>query len=395
MAASLNIRVLSSISAIASAQWDNLVVDGDACGAPTGQLANPFMSHAFLSALEDSGSATARSGWMPQHLILEEVGSPPVGALPCYLKSHSQGEYVFDHGWADAFEQAGGQYYPKLQCSVPFTPATGPRLLARPGAHAETRRLALLKGLEALADGNRISSAHITFLPESEARIARQAGYLIRNDTQFHWRNKGYRSFNDFLDQLSSRKRKNIRKERNEALERKGIAIDWLTGSDLTEAVWDRFFEFYIETGSRKWGRPYLNREFYSRIGQAMAERIVLIMAKRNGRYIAGAINFASHDCLYGRHWGCVEHHDCLHFEVCYYQAIDYAIATGLKRVEAGAQGAHKLARGYIPETTWSAHWIGHPRLRQAVAEYLCHEREHVAMAGEALKAHAPFRKDN
>lgn len=396
MAHALTIQALSSIGDVGAADWNRLVATSEPGveGAAT-RLGNPFMSHAFLSALEDSNSASERTGWTPRHLILSEADGEIVGALPCYLKSHSQGEYVFDHGWADAFERAGGRYYPKLQCCVPFTPATGPRLLTSPGPERSRRQGALLDGLTQLSELLNVSSAHITFMPESEWNVSGSAGYLLRTDQQFHWRNDGYASFEDFLSALASRKRKNIRKERETALARNGVEIVRLTGKELTEAVWDRFFEFYMDTGSRKWGRPYLTREFYSLIGERMADRIVLIMARRGGRYIAGAINFLGDDCLFGRHWGCVEEHACLHFEVCYYQAIDYAIEHGLATVEAGAQGEHKLARGYVPVLTRSAHRITHPGLRRAVQDYLEHERRHVEDAREMLMEHVPFRKSD
>jgi uncharacterized protein len=376
------IRVLQTLNEIDPASWDRLA-RGEA------KLGNPFVSHAFLSALEDSGSATARTGWKAQHLVLEDASGNIGGILPCYLKNHSQGEYVFDHGWADAFARAGGQYYPKLQCSVPFTPATGPRLMAADDAG----RKSLLAGLVELEQSVNASSAHITFMPEDEWALAGESGYLLRTDQQFHWQNQGYAAFDDFLSALSSRKRKNIRKERETALQGNGITIETLTGKELTETVWDDFFAFYMDTGSRKWGRPYLTRSFYSLAGERMGDRIVLVMARRAGRYIAGAINFLGDDAIYGRHWGCVENHPCLHFEVCYYQAIDYAIAHGLARVEAGAQGEHKLARGYVPVITRSAHHIAHPGLRRAVEDYLAREREYVEMESEALTALAPFKR--
>jgi len=316
-----------------------------------------------------------------------------VGATPCYVKTHSRGEYVFDHGWADAFERAGGAYYPKLQVAVPFTPVTGPRLLARPGPLHDAVRGALADALGEITTGNDLSSAHVTFLTEPEWRLLGERGFLQRTDQQFHWENAGYASFEDFLRRLSSRRRKTIRRERKEALA-PGIEVRWLTGSDLTEAVWDAFFAFYMETGSRKWGRPYLTRDFFSIVGQKMRDRIVLVMARRAGRWIAGAINFLGDDTIYGRNWGAVEHHPFLHFELCYYQAIDYAIAHKLKWVEAGAQGEHKLARGYLPKTTYSAHFIANPALRRAIAEYLARERAYVRAAGEELAAAAPFRKD-
>ncbi len=309
------------------------------------------------------------------------------------MKSHSRGEYVFDHGWADAFERAGGEYYPKLQVAVPFTPVTGPRLLARPGALADAVRGGLADALAEITQESRLSSAHVTFLTEAEWRALGQRGFLQRTDQQFHWENPGYTSFDDFLSRLASRKRKAIRRERKDALEN-GVTAHWLTGADLTEDVWDAFFDFYMDTGSRKWGRPYLTREFFSIVGEKMADRILLVMAKRAGRWIAGAINFIGADTLYGRNWGAIEHHPFLHFELCYYQAMDFAIARKLDRVEAGAQGEHKLARGYLPAATYSAHFIANPGLRRAIAEYLTRERAYVEAAGEELAAAAPFRKD-
>src|SRR5262249_41053643 len=334
----------------------------------------------------------ARTGWQPQHLAVES-GDAILGVMPCYLKTHSRGEYVFDHAWADAFERAGGRYYPKLQVSVPFTPASGRRLLVHPAADPDSVRAGLAAGLIELARLRDASSAHLTFLTESEWRFLGAQGFLQRTDQQFHWENAGYRTFEDFLSALAARKRKAIRRERREALA-PGISVHWLTGSDLTEAVWDTFFAFYMETGSRKWGRPYLTRSFYSIVGERMGARIVLMMAKRNRRWIAGAINFIGSDTLFGRHWGAIEHHPFLHFELCYYQAIEYAIVHRLGRVEAGAQGEHKLARGYMPTTTYSAHYIADPALRRAIDDYLERERAYVAAAGEELAAAGPFRKD-
>jgi len=358
-----------------------------------GQLGNPFISHEFLSSLEESGSVGGRTGWQPRHLLAEGPGGTLLGVAPCYVKAHSRGEYVFDHGWADAFEHAGGDYYPKLQIAVPFTPVTGPRLLAAPGPLADAVRDALADALIEITTASELSSAHVTFLTEREWRALGKRGFLQRTDQQFHWENASYANFEDFLNRLASRKRKTIRRERKEALP-PGIEVSLLTGTDLTEAVWDAFFAFYMETGSRKWGRPYLTREFFSIVGQKMRDRILLVMARRAGRWIAGAINFIGADTLYGRNWGAIEHHPFLHFELCYYQAIDYAIATGLKRVEAGAQGEHKLARGYLPYTTYSAHFIADPGLRRAVADYLSRERVYVRAAAEELAAAAPFRKD-
>ena len=386
MADEVTIRVVRSFSEIKPAEWDLL-----SGASPSGAGYNPFISHAFLSALEVSGSATAKTGWMGHHLLLEQEGRL-LGAIPCYLKSHSQGEYVFDYGWADAFQRAGGRYYPKLQASIPFTPATGPRLLVRNGEDAAQVQDLLAQGLQQVARELGTSSAHVTFLPQGELPSLTGAGFLHRTDQQFHFINRGYANHEAFLAELSSSKRKNLRKERRNALEN-GLSIDWLTGRDLTEDIWDQFFRFYMDTGSRKWGRPYLTRLFYSLVGERMPDDILLVMAKREGRYVAGAINFIGADALYGRHWGCVEDHPFLHFEVCYHQAIDFALEKGLSRVEAGAQGEHKLARGYEPVTTHSAHFIIHPGLRRAVADYLEHERREVAQAGEYLGEHTPFRK--
>jgi predicted N-acyltransferase len=353
---------------------------------------NPFISHDFLSSLEESGSVRARAGWQPMHLLAEEPGGRLVGAVPCYAKSHSRGEYVFDHGWAEAYERAGGRYYPKLQVAVPFTPATGRRLLARPGPAADAVRAALADALVDVCQRSDASSVHVNFLTEPEWNLLGARGYLARTHQQFHWENGGYASFDAFLAALASRKRKTIRRERADALA-SGISVHWLTGSDLTEGVWDAFFDFYMETGSRKWGRPYLTREFYSIVSAKMRDRILLVMAKRNGRWIAGAINFIGSDTLYGRHWGCVEDHPFLHFELCYYQAIQYAIEHKLARVEAGAQGEHKLSRGYLPTTTYSAHYILDQALRRAVDDFLRHERAYVAAAGAELVDAGPFRK--
>jgi len=385
----ITLEAVSSARQIGAADWD---VCANPPAQACGRAYNPFVSHAFFDAVEQSGSACPRTGWGPRHLVARRDGAI-VGLVPCYLKSHSLGEYVFDRGWADAYEHAGGHYYPKLLAGVPFTPATGPRLLVRAGIDDPDRiRAALADGLTALCEASDASSVHVTFAPESEWSFLAARGFLQRTDQQFHWRNAGYASFEDFLATLSSRHRKAIRRERREALAN-GITIHVLSGGDLTEAAWDAFFAFYMETGSRKWGRPYLTRDFYSRIGATMAERIALVMAKRGGRWIAGAINFIGGDTLFGRHWGAIEHHPFLHFEVCYYQAIDFAIRHGLATVEAGAQGEHKLARGYLPQTTYSAHYIADPALRRAVRDYLARERLYVAEAGRQLAEAAPFRK--
>lgn len=382
------IRVCDTVDAFSSDEWSTLA--GAAKGGT--EPYNPFVSFDFLKSLEESGCVSRKTGWMPQHLRLEDGCGRLIGAAACYLKSHSQGEYVFDYGWADAFERAGGRYYPKLQVSVPFTPATGPRLLHASGYDANAVRTALASGLKQLTERLGISSAHVTFLPDEEVPVLADAGFLLRDDQQFHFVNPGYESYDDFLSTLASRKRKALKKERREALS-DGIEIDWLTGPDLTEAVWEDFFQFYMDTGSRKWGRPYLNRRFYSLIGERMADDILLVMARRNGRYIAGAINFIGGSRLFGRHWGCIEDHPFLHFEVCYHQAIDFAIDRKLAVVEAGAQGEHKLARGYMPVTTHSAHFIVHEGFRRAVADFLEAERRDVARMGAALTEHGPFRK--
>ncbi|NEI00770.1 GNAT family N-acetyltransferase [Rhizobium johnstonii] len=385
----LSIRVERSFTAISPESWSRLSGASKTCATIA---YNPFVSHAFLSSLEESGSADAETGWLGHHLLLETGRGELIGALPGYLKNHSQGEYVFDHGWADAFERAGGRYYPKLQCSIPFTPATGPRLLVAEGLQRLPIQSAIAESLKEVVRRLGISSAHITFVPDEEIGVFEMDGYLHRTDQQFHFINDGYANHEEFLETLASRKRKALRKERRAALEN-GISIDWLTGRDLTERIWDQFFKFYMDTGGRKWGRPYLTRKFYSLIGERMADDILLVMAKRDGRYIAGAINFIGGDTLYGRHWGCIEDHPFLHFEVCYHQAIDFALSKGLKRVEAGAQGEHKLARGYLPVTTHSAHYVAHAGLRRAIGDYLARERADVEQMSELLTEHSPFRK--
>ena len=378
----LSADVLSSIAEIPATVWNGLAPSHD------GVVDNPFLDHRFLLALEQSGSASHRAGWQPQHLLLSNSLGTPVGAMPLYLKSHSQGEYVFDHGWADAFQQAGGQYYPKLQCAVPFTPVTGPRFLASDDAS----RTALIRTAETLATRNNISSVHATFVSEAEADLARASGWLVRHDTQYHWHNQGFSSFEDFLGTLSSRHRKVTRRERRDALEAEGLTVKWLTGANLTEEVWDAFFEFYQDTGSRKWGRPYLNRRFFSLLSEAMADRVLLMFAYDGDEPIAGTFSMIGHDRLYGRYWGATRNVPFLHFELCYYQAIDFAIAHKLPVVEAGAQGEHKLARGYAPATTRSVHWIGHPGLRDAVSRFVAQERASVAREQEALERYTPFR---
>ncbi|WP_420140501.1 GNAT family N-acetyltransferase [Sphingomonas sp.] len=369
-------RMAGGVSDIPAAAWD-------ACAGDD----NPFVSHAFLSALEDSGSATARTGWQPVPIVIDGDDGLPAAILPAYAKSHSQGEYVFDHAWADAFERAGGRYYPKLQVAVPFSPVPGPRLLLRDPALAP----ALIAAAEAAAAQHDLSSVHATFVAPEQVPLFEAAGWLIRADRQFHWENAGYADFDGFLGALASRKRKAIRKER--AAARDGLDFVHLSGADIKEAHWDAFWAFYQDTGARKWGRPYLTRAFFSLLGERMGERVILMLALRDGRPIAGALNLLGRDTLYGRYWGAVEEVPFLHFELCYYQAIDAAIARGLDRVEAGAQGEHKLARGYLPTATYSAHFITDPGFRRAVADFLTHERAAVADDIEGLADYAPYRR--
>jgi uncharacterized protein len=371
-------RIAEGVASLPADEWD-------ACAGSD----NPFVSHAFLSTLERSGSVGRGSGWQPLPLVIDGADGRAAAVAPAYGKTHSQGEYVFDHGWADAWERAGGDYYPKLQVAVPFTPVPGPRLLIRPGDEALAP--ALIGAIEAVTDQNQLSSAHVTFVEEQQLDHFRAADWLIRAGTQFHWQNQGYGCFDDFLGALASRKRKAIRKERAGALA--GITVRHLTGREIGEAHWDAFWSFYQDTGSRKWGRPYLTRPFFSMLGEAMGDRVLLMLAERDGRPIAGALNLIGGDALFGRYWGCTEEVPFLHFELCYYQAIDAAIERGLSRVEAGAQGEHKLARGYSPVTTWSAHYLPDPNFRRAVADFLEREREAVEGEQAYLGEMVPFRK--
>ena len=382
------LRTVNDIAEVPAAEWD-------ACAQPPGELHNPFISHAFLHALEASGSVHPRTGWLPYHAVLEDRAARVVGLAPLYVKGHSQGEYVFDHGWAEAFESAGGRYYPKLLGAVPFTPAAGRRLLVRPDAERDGREVEahLVAGCVEIARRLEVSSLHFNFLEPGQWERLAGFGFLRRTDQQFHWRNEGYATFDDFLARLSSKKRKNLRRERRIALENE-IEVEWVTGSALREHHWDAFFEFYLDTGSRKWGRPYLTRRFFGLVGETMADRTLLVMCRRDGRYVAGALNFIGGDTLYGRNWGCIEDHPMLHFEACYYQAIEFAITRGLRYVEAGAQGPHKIARGYLPRRTHSAHWIAHEGLRDAVARYLVRERHVVAESMEVVASHSPFRRE-
>lgn len=373
--AAVTARIADGVAAIPADQWD-------ACAGTD----NPFVGHAFLSILETSGSASARTGWQPIPIVIDGADGRPAAIAPAYAKSHSQGEYVFDHGWADAWERAGGRYYPKLQIAVPFTPVPGPRLLLRDAAVAP----ALIAAIEAVTDQHKLSSAHATFVAPEQLPLFEAAGWLIREGTQFHWQNQGYAGFEDFLAALASRKRKAIRKERATAVA--GLTIRHLTGTDIGESEWDAFWHFYQDTGARKWGTPYLTRDFFSRLGATMGDKVLLILAERNGVPIAGALNLIGADTLYGRYWGCTEEVPFLHFELCYYQAIDAAIARGLKTVEAGAQGEHKLARGYVPVLTWSAHYIPDPAFRRAVSDFLVHERAAVESDQRYLGELTPFK---
>ena len=380
-------RTVPAIADVAAADWDRLA-------NPDPAIANPFVAHAFLRALEDAGTVGGRTGWSPRHVVLERDGAI-AGVAPAYLKSHSQGEYIFDHGWAEALQRAGGQYYPKLQIAVPFTPVPGPRLLVGVGPEAEENRQLLARGAVELARQMGVSSLHATFVDQATWNAlgsGKKASFLQRTDQQFHWQNGGYAAFDDFLAALSSRKRKTIRKERETALQA-GLVVKCLRGGKITEGYWDAFYAFYQDTGSRKWGRPYLNRKFFSLLGERMGESCLLIVAERDGKPIAGALNLIGGDCLYGRYWGSTEQHPCLHFELCYYQAIEWAIGAKLARVEAGAQGEHKLARGYMPVATHSLHWIADPGFRKAVDRYLTEERSHMAEQRQMLAEYAPYKK--
>jgi predicted N-acyltransferase len=379
--ATVTVRVHSAIAEIPAAIWDECAGD-----------VNPTVSHTFLNALEESGSTTARTGWAPQHLSLSGADGEVIGVVPLYAKTHSHGEYIFDYGWADAYERAGGRYYPKLLSAVPFTPVPGPRIMLRPGAPPEARGN-LLAGMIEFVKRRRISSLHVNFPESSEAAAFTEAGFLQRLGQQFHWTNGGYRDFDDFLAALNSRKRKAVKKERREALTR-GLEIEVLTGADLKPRHWDAFFEFYLATSNRKWGSAYLNRRFFALIGERMPEKIVLVMARRAGNYVAGAFNLLGTDTIYGRNWGSYGDYKFLHFECCYYQAIEFAIARGLTRVEAGAQGPHKIQRGYLPVPTYSAHWIPDPAFRRAVDQFLARERQMVAHKIEGLTEFSPFRHE-
>lgn len=388
MSASVEVSILSGISDISESDWN-------ACACPEaqdgGRPLDPFTTHRFLTALEASGSVGAGTGWTPRPMVARAAGQV-IAVAPLYLKSHSQGEYVFDHAWAEAFEQAGGRYYPKLQGAVPFTPVTGRRLLTRPG-HEAAGQGALLQAMAEVAEGAGLSSVHLTFCTEDEVTAATGAGWLHRTGMQFHWTNRGYGSFDDFLADLASRKRKALRKERERA-QGFGGTIRSLTGDAILPEHWAAMWAFYQDTGGRKWGRPYLTRAFFDAL-HAMRDEVLLVLAERDGIPVAGALNLIGREALFGRYWGCLEDHAFLHFELCYHQAVDWAIAHGLDRVEAGAQGEHKLARGYMPVLTHSAHLLTHPGLRRAVDEYLQAERPAIAGEIEALTDLGPFRAED
>jgi len=380
----ISVRIADTFADVDAAAWN-------ACAGPD----DPFVSHAFLSALEDSGSATADTGWLGHHLIIEDSKARYLACAPLYLKNHSYGEYVFDWGWAEAYERAGGKYFPKLVSAVPFTPASGPRLMTLPGLDAEEAgelRAALAAAMVQIAERLDVSSVHVNFLPEADWRQLGDMGYLQRQGQQFHWLNDGYETFDDFLATLTSRKRKNIRKERARVADA-GLDIRALTGAEITEAHWDAFYRFYRNTSDRKWGSAYLTRDFFSLLGERCGDAVVLIYAEMDGLPIAGALNVAGSDVLYGRNWGCDANFKFLHFEACYYQAIDYAIQHGLGSVEAGAQGPHKIQRGYLPTPTYSAHWIADRGLSDAVARFLQDERRGIEHEMAVLTEHSPFRK--
>ena len=390
-ASALSARVFDSIARIPASAWDSCAA-GETGSAASGPE-NPFVSHAFLDALEQSGSVGRKTGWVPQHLVIEDATGTLLAAAPLYVKTHSQGEYVFDHGWAEAYERAGGRYYPKLQVAAPFTPVPGPRLLVRAGPRANEARAALVSALISAVENSGMSSLHVTFATRTESDLLEQVGFLTRIGVQYHWTNDGYAEFGDFLAALNSRKRKAIRKERAVVAEY-GLTLRAWEGAELTAKQWDAFFAFYMDTGSRKWGRPYLNRDFFARIADSLRDRIVLMLAEKDGQLVAGALNLKGPQALYGRNWGCLEDYRFLHFELCYYQAIDYAIAHKLPRVEAGAQGEHKIQRGYLPVETHSMHWIAERSFRDAVENFL--DRERIVMRSEmaGLAEFSPYRKD-
>lgn len=385
MTAKLTSKTIDSLSEVNAQDWD-------ACANPDGLPYSPFLTHDFLSALEQSGSAIPETGWKCQHILVRDEQGALRGCLPLYLKGHSRGEFVFDQGWAEAYEQAGGRYYPKLLCGVPFTPISGRRLLLKGGAHDQEVASILIEHAMALTHNYQLSSLHINFIDESQLKYFDHADLLVREGHQFQFENQGFENFDDFLTSLSSRKRKAIRKERKQAVQA-GLEIKHLTSNDLTNEHWDIFYKFYTDTGERKWGTPYLTRSFFSLISDCLGDQVLLVLAYRDGEPIAGALNFIGSDTLYGRYWGSCEYHPSLHFELCYYQAIEYAIDHGLARVEAGAQGEHKLARGYLPTQTNSIHYLPDTGFRKAVAHFLSNEQRYIKMEHEILSEHSPFRR--
>lgn len=376
------VRVLERIAGIPATEWD-------ACAGAD----DPFLSHAFLGALEEADCVSAETGWLPRHLAVDGPDGSVVAVSPLYVKGHSQGEYVFDWGWADAYERAGGRYYPKLQCAVPFTPVPGRRLLARPGAASADAQRALLAAMVTLANRHRLSSIHVTFAEEAAGDLFADGDWLVRHGMQFHWLNRGYRDFSEFLSTLMSRKRKQIAKERRRVAEA-GIRTPILTGAEIKPHHWDAFHRFYVDTYDRKWGYPYLNRAFFELLSERLGEQVVLVMAELDGRPVAGALNLRGRQALYGRNWGAEGDYRFLHFEACYYRAIDFAIEQGLRRVEAGTQGPHKIQRGYLPVRTYSAHWIADPGLREPVRDFIGRERRQVAREMAALGEASPYRRD-
>ena len=381
----ISISIEKSIKSIGKKNWNK-------CANHDSLNYNPFVSFEFLNALEESKSVNGNSGWYTSYFVAKDKDKNTIGCIPSYLKNNSSGEYVFDYSWAEAYQRIGRSYYPKLQISIPFTPVSAPKLLTANKNDVSTK-IAMLQGIEDFCSENSISSAHLTFLNKNELNITKKINWLIRNDQQFHWYNNNYNNFDDFLNALSSRKRKNIKKEREEA-NKKGLEIEILNDKEILEHHWDEFYKFYIDTSMRKWGQPYLNRDFFSVIGQTLSSKILLIMVKNKKRYIAGALNFLGGDTIYGRNWGCIEDHKNLHFEVCYYRAIEYAISKKYRKVEAGAQGAHKISRGYQPEKTFSAHWIKDIDFSEAISNYLKDERLYIQDNIEKLNEYIPFKKN-
>ncbi len=379
-------KIETSLSNIKKADWNS-------CAKNSSSKSNPFVSYEFLNALERSNSLNNNTGWFSRYLLIEDQNNQIIGCSPSFIKNNSMGEYVFDHEWANAYQRAGGSYYPKIQVSIPFTPVTGRRLLVKDMSKYEEIILNLSNQLIKLTEETGSSSAHITFLTKEETESLKKLGWLIRKDQQFHWKNNNYKNFDEFLLNLNSRKRKNIKKERS-IFQESSIEIEHITGNDIEEYHWDYFYNFYLDTTIRKWGQAYLNRDFFKIIGETMQKDILLIMAKNKNKYIAGALNFLSNDTVYGRNWGCTEDHKFLHFELCYYQAIDFAIANNYKNVEAGAQGTHKISRGYSPEITYSAHWIQEKNFSNAIEEYLKYEVREVEKSKKILETYLPYKKE-